>query len=122
MTFKAMRNKGKLADSGQEKKGEILVQCFPVYSLLLALNRTTVDYFSLDVEGSELQVLKTIPFDKLDIKVLTVEFAHTKEGKKQLLQFMVSKGYSAVMEVIHPRHLATDIVFVKEENEKILEA
>ncbi len=40
------------------------VQCMPLFSLLAALNVTTVDYFSLDVEGSELKVLKTIPFDK----------------------------------------------------------
>jgi hypothetical protein len=45
------------------------VQCFPLYSYLLALNRTTVDYFSLDVEGSELDVLRTVPFEKLDIRV-----------------------------------------------------
>jgi hypothetical protein len=45
------------------------VQCFPLYSYLLALNRTKVDYFSLDVEGSELDVLRTIPFEKLDIRV-----------------------------------------------------
>jgi hypothetical protein len=45
------------------------VQCFPLYSYLLALNRTTVDYLSLDVEGSELEILKTVPFEKLDIRV-----------------------------------------------------
>lgn len=45
------------------------VQCFPLYTYLLALNKTVIDYFSLDVEGSELNVLKTIPFDKIDIKV-----------------------------------------------------
>ena len=28
---------------------------------------------SLDVEGSEFPILKTIPFDKVDIKVLDVE-------------------------------------------------
>lgn len=50
------------------------VQCFPLYSYLLALNVTVVDYFSLDVEGSELNVLKTIPFDKIDIKVSSVYF------------------------------------------------
>ena len=115
MTFYARRNIGKVVDSPHGKEGEVLAQCFPVYSLLLALNRTTVDYFSLDVEGSELQVLKTIPFDKVDIKVLTVEFVHTKEGKKNLEQFMNSKGYSSVMEVLHSGGLATDIVFVKEE-------
>jgi FkbM family methyltransferase len=47
--------------------GLISVQCFPLYSILLALNRTTVDFFSLDVEGFELEVLRTIPWDKVDI-------------------------------------------------------
>ena len=28
-----------------------------------------MDYFSLDIEGNELDVLKTIPFQKYDIKV-----------------------------------------------------
>ncbi len=51
------------------KAGLISVQCFPLYSVLLALNRTTVDFFSLDVEGFELDVLRTIPWDKVDIKV-----------------------------------------------------
>lgn len=52
-----------------KKSPMVDVQCFPLYTYLLALNVTVVDYFSLDVEGSELNVLKTIPFDKIDIKV-----------------------------------------------------
>ena len=106
MTFQAMRNTGKLIDSPYGRRGG---------TLLLVLNRTTVDYFSLDVEGPELQVLKTIPFDKVDIKVLTVEFLHTKKGKVQLQQFMLSKGYSSVMEILHPGGFPADIVFVKQE-------
>ncbi len=47
----------------------ITAQCFPLYSILLALNRTTIDYFSLDIEGYELDVLRTIPWSKVDIKV-----------------------------------------------------
>ncbi len=47
----------------------ISVQCFPLYSLLLAINQTTVDYFSLDIEGHEKRVLETIPWDRVDIKV-----------------------------------------------------
>lgn len=45
------------------------VQCVPLYTILLALNRTTIDYLSLDVEGAEISVLRTIPFDKVSIKV-----------------------------------------------------
>ena len=45
-----------------------MVQCFPLYSILLALGNPTVDFFSLDVEGSELGVLRTIPWNKVDIR------------------------------------------------------
>ena len=38
-----------------------------------AMGNPTVHYFSLDIEGAELAVLKSIPWDKVDIKVLTVE-------------------------------------------------
>lgn len=45
------------------------VQCFPLYSILLAVGTTHVDFFSLDVEGHEIAVLKTVPFHKVFIKV-----------------------------------------------------
>ncbi len=45
------------------------VECFPLYSILLAINQTVVDYFSLDIEGIELRILRAIPFDLLTIKV-----------------------------------------------------
>ena len=50
------------------------VQCFTLHSLLLAVGQTEVDYFSLDVEGPELEILQTIHFDKIKIKVITVEY------------------------------------------------
>ena len=60
----------KTQSNGANSTTEIVqVQCFPLYSILLAVNRTTVDFFSLDVEGSELDVLNTIPWHKVDIKV-----------------------------------------------------
>lgn len=59
-----------ISDDLEKKKSlNVNVQCFPLYTYLLALNVTVIDYFSLDVEGSELNVLKTIPFDKIDIRV-----------------------------------------------------
>ena len=51
------------------------VQCFTLYSLLLAIGQTKIDYLSLDVEGPELEILETIPFNKLKIHVLTIEYA-----------------------------------------------
>jgi len=39
-----------------------MVACFPLHALLVAMNRTTVDYFSLDVEGYELDVSRRYLF------------------------------------------------------------
>jgi Methyltransferase FkbM domain len=64
---------GKIVD-GLDVPGTVNVQCLPIYSILLAVNRTTVDVFSLDIEGNELDVLQSIPFDKVDIKVRITEY------------------------------------------------
>ena len=45
-----------------------ILQCLPLYSILLALDNPTVHHFSLDIEGAELPVLKTVPWDKVDIR------------------------------------------------------
>ena len=45
------------------------LQCFPLYSLLLAMGSPTVHLLVLDVEGAETLILRTIPWDKIDIEV-----------------------------------------------------
>ena len=65
----------------------ITAQCFTLHSLLLAVGQTHVDYFSLDVEGPELQILQTIPFDKVRIKIISVEYrvhGNHRESLKKL--------------------------------------
>lgn len=73
------------------------VQCFPLYSMLLALGRTEIDYFSLDVEMHEIFILKTIPFDLLNITVLSVETYPTEvqqpEVYEDLKNYMKLQGY-----------------------------
>lgn len=52
------------------------IQCFPIYSVLRAIGTRTVDYFSLDIEGAEYQVLSTIPMQTSDIRLFGVEVEH----------------------------------------------
>ena len=87
---------GRLLDTGNGSEAMNAVQdayCFPFLSLMLALNVTHVDYFSLDVEGMELPILKTIPFDLIHISILTVEYVHGDDNGKGYIDFMKSKGY-----------------------------
>jgi len=69
----------------------VLVQCFPLYSLLLSLGNPRVDFMSLDIEGSELDVLRTIPFDKVHIELFLIETAHS--NVTAITQLMRQNGY-----------------------------
>jgi hypothetical protein len=75
--------------NSNKSKTEVIytVQCFPLYSMLLAIGKTTVDYFSLDVEGSEYKILKTIPWHKVDIKVRT-SFDNNKKPFPLFIKFL----------------------------------
>ncbi|KAI9562646.1 hypothetical protein GHT06_010100 [Daphnia sinensis] len=73
------------------------VQCFPLYSILLAVGRTQVDYFSVDVEGSETQILMSIPWHKVDIKTLTVEVTSRRQvDVDYLTKYMEKQNYKRV--------------------------
>ena len=104
---------GKILFNSKEankKQGKFIhVECFPLTSILFSLNRTSVDFLSLDVEGVELDILKTIPFNIIDIEVLTVEYRHAKHGKKSVKDFMEMQGYEVLMTIPE----ALDYVFIK---------
>ena len=42
----------------------------------MALGNPKVDYFSLDIEGAELVMLKSLPWDKINMTVIEVEVNH----------------------------------------------
>ncbi|XP_052090652.1 uncharacterized protein LOC127727198 [Mytilus californianus] len=114
MQFKKNFSVGKILQNQNSTGKDIVdVQCFPFYSIMKALNVTHVDFFSLDVEGAELQVLQTIPFGKLDIDMMTVEFIHVPAGEAQLKKFVEKHGYSSLMKMSHYNGLANDIIFRK---------
>ncbi len=79
---------------------------------MLAVGSTHIDYLSLDVEGAELQILKTIHFHKLTIDIIGVEhnnyYGGSKWSKKQSLltlsklrHFFNALGGYKEIQVIH---------------------
>ncbi len=55
--------------------GFVPVPCFPIGSLLRSIGVSHVDYFSLDVEGPEMDILRSFPFDDVTVAVFTIEFS-----------------------------------------------
>ena len=61
------------------------IQCFPFHAIIRALGVKRIDYFSLDIEGAEEDVLRTIPLDKIYIDIFTIEYSmpgHEESFKK----------------------------------------
>jgi hypothetical protein len=87
---------GKISTDSNEYIGQ-RVPCFPLETLMLALNRTKVDFFSLDVEGVELHILEAIPHTKIDIKSWTIEY--DKVGENELDRLMDANGYERVTKI-----------------------
>lgn len=97
------------------EKNVIETYCFPLYSFMLALNRTVIDFLTLDVEGEELNVLKTIPFEKLTIKMITVEYMHVPLGMKAIRSFMEKKGYETLLTMQSGLGGMKDIIFQRKQ-------
>ncbi|XP_053697189.1 protein Star isoform X2 [Sabethes cyaneus] len=82
------------------------VKCFPVYTLMLAVNRTSIDLLSLGCQGQELQILQTIPFDRVHVKVISIHLVHyyeedeliidVEEYVQNITRFLLSKSYKMV--------------------------
>ena len=66
-------------------------QCFPLYSYLAALDYPTVNLLSLDIEGAEFEVFKTIPWDKVRIELIMIEVNHS--NKEEIENVMANAGY-----------------------------
>ena len=73
------------------------MQCVPLNTLLLAMGNPTVNWFILDIEGAEYQVLQTIPWTLVDIEMISVETDLAGEimpgSRQEIIDYMKSQGY-----------------------------
>lgn len=74
--------------------------------IVKAWGNRTIDYWSLDTEGSEASILRATDFTKVDIKVLTVE-VNDKASEEAVLDAMKDAPYK-----LHSK-VDFDLVFVK---------
>lgn len=57
-----------------------VVPCFNTTHLLETYGLTNIDYMSLDVEGAEMSILKSIDFTKIKVGVMTIEDNYGDDG------------------------------------------
>ncbi len=95
-------------ETGKEKL--VYVPCFSLNTIMRALNRNRVDYFSLDVEGGELDVIKGIKHDKITIDSFTIEHNGHIDFKNNIVSELEGKGFAKLKED------SQDVYFLRNES------
>ena len=59
-----------------------------------------MNYFSLDIEGGELDVLQTIPWEKVDIDIFSIKVYGNSRNEDLVSEKMQKSGYTKVVSVL----------------------
>jgi len=82
---------------------DIEVRCYDINKLLIDNKLTNIDFLSIDIEGGELEVLKSINYNQIEIGIILVENNYKDQN---LRSFLESKEYRFIGE------LSIDDIFV----------
>ena len=78
------------------KKYELQTISFKDFSTKYEIPKK-IDFLSIDTEGTELEILKSINFEDFDIKIITVEHNFTKK-RESIFNYLIGFGYQRVLE------------------------
>ena len=81
--------------SGEWTVEKHMLNCIDIQHLLRKMQRSSVDLVLLDVEGAELEVMKTFDFSELSVDVFSIE----TDNEMELSAVMRSHGYDKVATV-----------------------
>lgn len=80
-------------------KTQIVVQTITLNDLLEQFNAPPfIEYMSLDTEGSELEILKAVDFQKYTFGIIDVEHNFVEPRRTQIRELLTSNGYVFVKE------------------------
>ncbi|XP_042203057.1 uncharacterized protein LOC121853158 [Homarus americanus] len=107
--------------SGSSRRSYSMAQCFPLVSYLLALNVTTIDLLSLDIQGNEWEVIKSLSPGQVVVRAMAVEHfapAESFSGGQRLdeafIKYMEGVGY-----ILVDVNLKTDYFFILKTDQRL---
>jgi len=74
----------------------IKVKTIKLSSILEKYGIVNIDFLSIDTEGSELDILKVLDFDKYNIDVITIEDNY---NDPKLMKFFLDRGYKYIKQI-----------------------
>ena len=78
-------------------KTQIIVKTITLNNLLEKYNAPSfIEYLSLDTEGSELEILKSVDFNKYTFGLIDVEHNYVEPTRTQIRELLTSNGYDYI--------------------------
>ncbi|XP_060082560.1 uncharacterized protein LOC132561869 [Ylistrum balloti] len=96
-----------------------VVPCLWMETVLSAAGVKTIDILSINVREEEMEILHAIPFDKFNIRVVSIEFSHNSNAYVDALKFMSSLNYVVIHQFVYHPLLKVDFIFVKKTKAKL---
>ena len=87
-------------------------------SVLLAMKITEVDFFSLDVDGSEMDILKSMDWEDLKVSTLSVQYGNSRSQKAEHWKYMAKLDYVMFKDLgmdIDATVKVSDFIFAKKD-------
>ena len=94
---------------------EVEIKCYELNDILIFNKIEKVDYINIDTEGTELDVLKGLSFQKIKPSLLTIEdndFDLDSDSKKEKIAYMKNQGYVLI------NNIGVTMFFFKKEDIK----
>jgi len=83
----------------ETNKSQILVKTITFNDLLEKYNSPLfIDYLSLDTEGSELEILKSVNFNKYTFGIIDVEHNYQEDTRNKIRELLITNGYKYIRE------------------------
>lgn len=70
-----------------------VIPCVPLKAILAKFGMTHIDFFSLDVEGAELEVLRTLDFSAVHVNVFVIELDGSNPEKDQEVKRLLTANH-----------------------------
>lgn len=90
------RIKKEVRNVKHEDRSVIKVKTVKLSSILEKYNIVNIDFLSIDTEGSELDILKVLDFNKYNINVITIEDNY---NDPKLMTFFKDRGYEFIKQI-----------------------
>ena len=91
---KELRSRGYMSETFQSYDVETIT-----LNELISQNtdKTSIDYISIDTEGSEYEILKNFDFKRYNVEIFTIEHAYIKEKREKIFELLTKNNYIRIL-------------------------